>query len=91
MLTVWRGAGSSNMQPLTDRLAIAETRLARHPFPCCAALTLADSRFGHILCHQFEIPVKRAKMPALHACFQRLSDRPAYRRHVMVSHEATGA
>ncbi len=79
------------LHALTGRLAIAEARLARHPFLCGTALTLADIQFGHILYRYFDIPLKRTEMPALHAYFQRLGDRPAYRRHVMVSYEALRA
>ena len=79
------------MQALTRYLAIAESRLAHHPFLCGDALTLADIQFGHILYSYFEIEIDRPDMPALAAYYRCLRNRPAYRAHVMVSFDALRA
>ena len=72
-------------------LAIAERRLADLPFLCGDALTLADIQFGHMLYRWFDIAIDRPALPALRAYYDRLTERPAYRTHVMVSYEALRA
>lgn len=76
---------------LNARLAIAEARLAQQPFLCGPALTLADIQFGHILHRYFDIAIDRPALPALEAYSRRLTERPAYRAHVMVSYDALRA
>ncbi|MGB3146152.1 MAG: glutathione S-transferase family protein [Paracoccaceae bacterium] len=69
-------------------LSIAEERLARQDHLVSDAFTLADIQFGHLLYRYFDIDIDRADMPALRAYYDRLTHRPAYREHVMVSYEA---
>ena len=76
---------------LTDKLRIAEDRLHRHPFLRGDTLTLADIQFGHVLYRYFSIDIARAELPALAAYYGRLTLRPAFRKHVMVSYEALRA
>lgn len=93
---VWRtpaerrdpGAIAAALAALSRKLAIAETRLATRRFLACDTLTLADIQFGHILHRYYTIPIERADLPNLRAYHDRLSTRPAYRAHVMVSCEA---
>jgi glutathione S-transferase len=68
-------------------LDIAEAQLGRGAFLCGEAFTLADIQFGHLLYRYFEIAIDRAERPALQRYYQRLTERPAYREHVMVSFE----
>ncbi len=72
---------------LERKLAIAEDRLGQRAFLAGDDLTLADIQFGHLLYRYFDIDIARADMPALRAYYDRLVQRPAYRRHVMVSYE----
>lgn len=76
---------------LNARLVLAEARLAQHPFLCGTALTLADIQFGHILYRYFDIAIDRPALPALTAYYRRLTNRLAYRAHVMVSYDALRA
>ena len=68
-------------------LDIAERRLIAHAFLCGDAFTLADIAFGHILYRYFTLPLQRPDQPALRRYYDRLTARPAYREHVMVSYE----
>ena len=72
---------------LEHYLAIADDRLARHPFLAGAAFTLADIQLGHILWRYFDILIDRRPLPHLAAYHDRLMARPAYRAHVMVDYE----
>ena len=49
-------------------------------------LTAADIVVGHLLYRWFDIDVPRRPRPALEAYYQRLTERPAYREHVMVDY-----
>ena len=79
------------LQSLTTKLRIADTRLAQIPYLTGHDLTLADIQFGHILYRYFDIDIARTDLPHLRAYFDRLTQRPAYRAHVMVSYDALRA
>lgn len=68
-------------------LGIAEVQLARHAHLAEDAFTLADIQFGHVLYRYFDIPIERSVRPALRRYYDRLTERPAFREHVMVSYE----
>jgi glutathione S-transferase len=69
------------------KLRIAEARLERHPFLVGEDFTLADIQFGHLLYRYFTVAIERPELPALQRYYDRLTARPAYREHVMVSYE----
>lgn len=75
------------LDSLEANLAIAEARLLKHAFLAGDAFSLADIQFGHILFRYFDIDIERAELPRLEAYFQRLTERPAFAEHVMVSYE----
>ncbi len=77
----------AGIQQLTKLLQIAETRLAQHDYLVGDEFTLADIQFGYLLFRYFDIPIARPDLPALQRYYQRLTERPAYREHVMVSYE----
>lgn len=79
------------LSALDAKLRIAEDRLSRHPFLVGDTLTLADIQFGHILYRYFTIDIARPALPALASYYARLTERPAYRQHVLVSFEALRA
>lgn len=79
------------VKTLTRALSIAEAQLAKHPYLACDTLTLADIQFGHILFRYFDIAIDRSPMPNLTAYYHRLTQRPAFRQHVMVSYDALRA
>jgi glutathione S-transferase len=73
---------------LEGKLRLAETQLARNPFLTGDAFTLADIQFGHVLYRYFDIDITRANLPALRGYYDRLTERPAYRDHVMIDYDA---
>ena len=72
---------------LEERLAVAEDRLATHPWLAGPDFTLADIQFGHVLHRYHDIEIERAGLPRIAAYHDRLTGRPAYREHVMVSYD----
>ena len=67
--------------------AMADARLGDGPFLDGAVLTFADILFAHQLYRYFTLPFERAETPNLRAYYDRLTQRPAYAEHVMVSYE----
>jgi len=65
----------------------AEAQIAEHGFLAGPDFSIADLVLGHMLYRYFEVDFERADYPALAAYYQRLTQRPAYARHVMVSYE----
>jgi len=72
---------------LEAKLALAEAQLSRHAHIAGDAFTLADIQLGHILYRYYDIGITRAPLPHLHLYYQRLSARPAFRQHVMVTYD----
>ena len=52
----------------------------------CGAFSLADIVIGHIFYRWFDIDVPRQPRPVVEAWYASLTDRPAFRKHVMVSY-----
>ena len=82
---------SKAMTALEKPLRIAEAQLTRHAHLAGEAFTLADIQFGHVLYRYYDIEVDRPELPALAAYYARLTERPAYREHVMVPYNALRA
>lgn len=57
----------------------------------CGAFTLADIVIGHILFRWFTIDVPRRPRPVVEVYYRRLTDRPAFREHVMVAYDVLRA
>jgi len=72
---------------LTAILKIAEYQFSRHEYLAGEHFTLADIQFGHILYRYFTLEIERPDLPRLAAYYQRLTQRPAYQEHVMVSYD----
>jgi glutathione S-transferase len=73
---------------LDKRLAIAEAQLAKHAFLAGPDLTLADIQFGHVLYRYYDIDmIERPAFPALKRYYGALTNRRAFREHVMISYE----
>jgi glutathione S-transferase len=71
-----------------DRLLdIAEAQLAHGAYLAGDDFTLADIQFGHVLFRYFDIPIARRERVVLRRYYDRLSARPAFVVHVMVSYE----
>jgi glutathione S-transferase len=77
----------SSVIALEQKLLIAEERLGVQQFLVGDALTLADIQFGHILFRYFDISIERAPLPHLRLYYDRLTERPAFREHVMVPYD----
>lgn len=69
-------------------LDIAEQQLARHDYLAGEGFTLADIMIGHVLYRYFDIGIERPDRRHLAHYYRRLTERPAFREHVMVSYEA---
>lgn len=72
---------------LETKLEIAEQQLTNNPFLAGPDFTLADIQFGHILYRYYDIDIDRADLPRLKRYYHRLTERIAFREHVMVSYE----
>ena len=75
------------LRKLNGFLGIAEPRFAGHPYLAGDHFTLADIQFGHCLYRYFDIDIDRADHPNLRRYYETLTERPAYREHVMISYE----
>jgi glutathione S-transferase len=68
------------------QMAILNTRLEGRDHVCGHDFTLADIVIGSLLYRWFDIDVARDPAPNVEAYYDRLTTRPAYREHVMVSY-----
>ncbi|MEP0519779.1 MAG: glutathione S-transferase N-terminal domain-containing protein [Hyphomicrobiales bacterium] len=75
------------LQTLDKQLDIAEAQLSMTHYLAGPELTLADIQFGHCLYRYFDIDIYRKERPVLEAYYKSLTQRQAYREHVMVSYE----
>jgi glutathione S-transferase len=74
------------------RLAkILDERLGEGPYLGGAELTFADIPVGSLLYRYATLPFERTKTPNLDAYYKRLTERPAFAKHVMVSYESLKA
>lgn len=75
-------------EELASLMAIAETQIAKQGWLASDHMTLADISFGTHLYRYFNIPFERGDFPALEDYYHRLTTRPAYAAHVMVSFDS---
>lgn len=68
-------------------LAIADAQLSRQSFLAGPDFTLADIQLGHLLFRYYDIAIARPSRPHVERYYAALTERPAYREHVMVSYE----
>jgi glutathione S-transferase len=68
-------------------MAVAEGQLSQHDWLAGSDVTLADFSFGTQLYRYFTLPFDREDFPVLKAYYDRLTERPAYAEHIMVSYE----
>lgn len=67
-----------------ERLALADQALARQPYLSGDEFGMGDIPLGCFAYAWFEMPVERPPLPNLHGWYQRLAQRPAYRKRVML-------
>ena len=71
---------------LDDRLAILEGQLGDRPFVTGTNFTMADILIGQMLYRYYTMDIPRPVRPILSAYYNRLAERPAYARLVMVDY-----
>ncbi len=69
-------------------LAIAEAQLNRDRFLAGPDFSLADIQFGHVLYRYFDIAIERTVHSRIDSYYRALTERPAFREHVMVSYDS---
>jgi len=72
---------------VTRLATILDARIGQGPWLAGEAFSFADIICGHILFRYFALPFERADLPHLAQYYERLTARPAYAEHVMVSYE----
>ncbi len=72
---------------LEEKLEIADEQLSSNLFLTGQDFTLADIQLGHILYRYYDIDISRATLPSLRRYYEALTERAAYREHVMISYE----
>lgn len=60
-----------------------DTQLAKTPFVVGNELTVGDIAFGNAIHRWFIFKIERPQLPHLRAWYERLCQRPAYRKHVI--------
>lgn len=83
-----RAALEASIGNLKGLARIADDRLSRGGWLGGEALSFADIMLGALLYRYFTLELDRAETPHLEAYYQRLSERPAYAGHVMISYES---
>ena len=78
-------AGADALRALMPRL---DDRLSTSAFLGGDALCFADIVTGHVLYRYMTLDFEKAETPHLDAYYGRLTERAAYREHVMVSYES---
>lgn len=71
------------LERCVELLAIPEKVLANRPYLSGETFAMGDIPLGCLAYAWFEMPIVRPELPHLAAWYQRLRDRPAYRRGVM--------
>jgi len=75
------------VQNLNKFLARADQQLSKHDFLVSDEFTLADIQFGHCLFRYHDIDITRKDFTHLRRYYDALTNRPAFRQHVMVSYD----
>jgi glutathione S-transferase len=66
-------------------IPILDTHLEDNEYVAGSSLTMGDVALGSLVYRWFELDIDRPDMPALRAWYERLAERPAYQKTVMVS------
>ena len=68
-----------------DVIPILDAQLQDNDYVAGSSLTMGDVALGSLLYRWFELEIDRPDLPALRAWYDRLADRPAFQKTVMVS------
>lgn len=82
-----KAAVTEALATLNHFLDIADRQLSNHRYIAGEQFSLADIQFGHCLYRYFDIDINRKTHPNLNRYYQELSNRPAFKTHVMISYE----
>jgi len=69
-------------------LAMLVDRLGSGPWLAGADFTYADIPVAYLLYRYYTLPVVRSPIPSIEAYYERLRDRPAFRKHSMVNFDS---
>ncbi len=67
----------------SEVLSILEAHLGNHSYIAGTAFSVGDIPLGAVIYRYFNVPVERPKLPNIEAWYERLTERPAYKDHVM--------
>lgn len=73
---------ASLMTPMENAWAILDAQLARHAFVAGDKLTMADFPFCYIVNRWYRLPIEHRGLANVKAWYDRLCQRPAFRRNV---------
>ena len=73
---------------LGELLPLADAQLGSGPYLGGERLSFADITLGHVLYRYHALDFPKRALPNLDAYYRRLTERPAYAEHVMVSFES---
>lgn len=76
------------VKQLAKAARIADERIGDGPFLAGEKLSFADIVFAHQLYRYYTLPFERSSTPNLDRHYERLTRRPAFAEHVMVSYES---
>lgn len=76
-----------SLERCTAHFRLLDGLLEDHPFLFGDTLTLADIPIGSNLYRYFNLEIERPRIPHVEAWYERLQQRPGYRKHVMVPFE----
>ena len=82
-----RAAIDHALEQLGSTLQVLDRQLANHDYVLGDRLTLADIPVGTMFYRYYDLDIPRPKLPNIERWYQTLTDRPAYREHVMMSYE----
>ena len=71
-----------------SHLGILDAQLAMTPFIVGQRLTAADIVVGAFMYRYFNLSIERPDLPNIRRWYRELTDRPAYRNHVMIDFES---
>ncbi|OED36506.1 glutathione S-transferase [Chromatiales bacterium (ex Bugula neritina AB1)] len=75
------------LKKLHRQMSIADTQLGNNPFIAGNEFSIADLMFGHLLYRYYDIEIERPHFNNISRYYATLTNRPAYREHVMVSYD----
>ncbi|MFL6876957.1 glutathione S-transferase family protein [Pseudomonas marginalis] len=76
---------NAGCQACIDALSTVDSALAHQPYLSGDTFGIGDIPLGCFIYAWFEMPIERPSMPHLEAWYQRLQQRPAYRKAVMTA------